>query len=102
MTESIGGYKFDFSLVERLARLFFGKGFRVMEFGQLGMRKRVFHKNPAPMRVYGMSIIPYMNGPKNRYVLRGLSEQAVRHTVPAAAGIKYCSPAKTSRSKPFA
>lgn len=36
------GYMFDFTLVEKLARLFFEKGFAVMEFGQFGMRKRVY------------------------------------------------------------
>ncbi|MGN0492144.1 MAG: DUF4091 domain-containing protein [Acutalibacteraceae bacterium] len=40
--QTADGYIFDLTLVEKLARLFFEKGFDVMEFGQLGMRKRVY------------------------------------------------------------
>ena len=56
VTESAGGYQFDFSLVERLAKLFFDKGFRAMEFGQLGMRKRVFHKKLSVLQFHDILV----------------------------------------------
>ncbi len=38
-----GEYCFDLSRVEQIAKLFFDKGFKFMEFGSIGTRKRVHH-----------------------------------------------------------
>ncbi len=44
-SEENGQYRFDLSRVEQIAKLFFGKGFKHMEFGSIGTRKRVYHED---------------------------------------------------------
>lgn len=43
--EQDGQITFDFSRVEKLAELFFEKGFEAMEFGPVGTRERVYQEN---------------------------------------------------------
>ena len=74
-----GEIHFDFSLLEKLAELFFRKGFKGMEFGPVGMRKKVYHEE---LHVLQLENIPVDSDTGRQLLHRffsGLAEMADCH-----------------------
>ena len=48
------GYLFDLSLLEKISKIFFDKGFECLEFGPIGTRKRVYHEDLNVLGIDGL------------------------------------------------
>jgi len=54
VSENAGEYTFDLSLVEKISKIFFAKGFEYLEFGPVGTRKRVYNEDLNVLGVDGL------------------------------------------------
>lgn len=55
ISESNGEYTFDLSLIEKISKIFFQKGFEYLEFGPVGTRKRVYYEDLNVLGIEGLA-----------------------------------------------